>query len=322
MKKIMLTLMIILLMTSVACTKSDQPLDTPPADNNAGNPAESEDQNTDQATDQNTDQTTGDEPAANNSDDNDTTSDDNDTTNEDTTSDAEDNSNNTDNEADSQADSDSEDTDNSSVNDDTDETATELPQALVELIPENYSPLSFTVDGQEKLNEDAVAYGDLNHDGLSDAVLVVESVTSGDFGKARKVLIAYGNQSEGYDLAVTSDSAVLESGSGGIWGDPFEGITLDTENSEIQINHYGGSNWRWYDIANYRLLEDKWQLIHLTKGEYFTGDQTMDNADETKYDYIEGTITHVTHDEAGNPVETTEQMETNEPQFIDSPIAL
>lgn len=148
-----------------------------------------------------------------------------------------------------------------------------------------------------------VIKGDLNGDGRDDAVIVIEKnepeVDEYDFEFYRRaMLIAFNNGNNGFDLSIKTE--IRDANSGGVWGDPYDGITI--ENGDLTLAYYGGSNYRWYYRYVFRFIDDEWYLIGYTEGNYFTGDTTMEDADEFSYNYLTGDYTERIKDENGNMV--------------------
>jgi hypothetical protein len=139
----------------------------------------------------------------------------------------------------------------------------------------------------------AVAEGDLNKDGLPDKAFVIEGEdkqTDEEFyAPPRSLLIALKNKDNTYSLSIKSDKAIMLRDQGGVFGDPFQDIKI--ENDSLVIEFYGGSNYRWYMYYRFRYQNDGWYLIGVTKGSYFTGTATMDEADEEDYDLLTGDYT-------------------------------
>jgi hypothetical protein len=61
---------------------------------------------------------------------------------------------------------------------------------------------------------------------------------------------------------------VLCLGCGGVFGDPYAGMTI--RNNFFSVEHYGGSNWRWSRIITFRFDQKTKQLVlHRDAGESF-----------------------------------------------------
>jgi hypothetical protein len=122
--------------------------------------------------------------------------------------------------------------------------------------------LDFIPEGYSLLDS---ANGDLNLDPYQDMLLVLQnmvedSVESFDREMPRPLIILIGQQDGTYKFGARSDNVVLCGGCGGVFGDPYEGLTI--ENGYFSAEHYGGSNWRWTRIITfkYNTEEGKWYL--------------------------------------------------------------
>jgi len=115
---------------------------------------------------------------------------------------------------------------------------------------------------------DSRAVGDLNHDGRPDLALVlrplVEDTTAypDEALPARLLLVLFGTPT-GYVLAAQTGRAVLCKGCGGMYGDPFAGLTI--EKGILGVAHYGGSNWRWRIDSKFRYQQNGFYLIGETR---------------------------------------------------------
>lgn len=177
------------------------------------------------------------------------------------------------------------------------ETSGELYPTIESLVPEGWTIAS------DSTGEKAMGLGQLNSDELEDVALIVESSEAGEMGQPRMMIIAYGTEG-GYALSVKAENVVMSSESGGVWGDPFESLSIDSDLREVTVNHYGGSNWRWYNAYTYREIDDQWYLVKAIEGNYFTGEWTKDNNEEISYDYEAGTFTKKVLDEDENEILT------------------
>lgn len=113
----------------------------------------------------------------------------------------------------------------------------------------------------------AKADGDLNKDGIPDAVFVLKENAEEKGGAEtenmkRILVIIFGTPSGGYKLSATSKEAVLCKDCGGIFGDPFVGVRI--VRGVIAVEHYGGSRDRWGYIHRWRYQNGGWFLIGLT----------------------------------------------------------
>ena len=115
--------------------------------------------------------------------------------------------------------------------------------------------------------------GDLDGDGRSDVVLVLErqKARPGDDdieAGQRPILILVRRADGGLRLAARNDAAAYCSTCGGVMGDPFVGIHVG--NRSITVSNYGGSAWRW--SADYRFdysrRDAAWQLVRVTESSF------------------------------------------------------
>ena len=105
--------------------------------------------------------------------------------------------------------------------------------------------------------------GDLNLDGRKDLLLILKVIAEDtmSFTEAqRPLLILIQNAGGSYYQAGRNNQVVLCKGCGGVFGDPYASITI--KSGYFSIEHYGGSNWRWTDIAtfHYDKKQKKWFL--------------------------------------------------------------
>lgn len=153
--------------------------------------------------------------------------------------------------------------------------------------PNNFESLIPSGWGVLHKEEPIIAKGDLNKDGIPDVAAVIEQVKSEtDKAPQRALLIAFGTKDHSYTLSIISDKVILKADEGGIWGDPFESLSIDR--GSVVISDYGGSNWRWYHKYRFRFQENDWYLIGATKGEYFTGSATEEQVSEQDYNLLTG----------------------------------
>ena len=123
----------------------------------------------------------------------------------------------------------------------------------------------------------AVEKGDLNGDGREDFILVLEkeSPAKDEYGfpsKQRPLLILLRGADGKLTAAKRNERIVMCSECGGIFGDPFEGITAGRNTFTAEF--YGGSAWRWkYSYKfNYSRIDKTWQLVRVEELSYHTSD--------------------------------------------------
>lgn len=130
---------------------------------------------------------------------------------------------------------------------------TNKAQLLKFYIPKDYSILDS-------------ASGNLNNDSYKDLVLILKykyESTGGD--TTRPLLLLAGTKENRYFLMAKNDSVVLCKECGGIFGDPYQGITI--KKGFFSIEHYGGSSWRWTRIITFKYdVKSKQFLLHRDAG--------------------------------------------------------
>ncbi len=132
--------------------------------------------------------------------------------------------------------------------------------SLNEFIPDGYSVLD-------------TSRGDLNKDGFDDLVLILKNNSEADYTDTlRPLLILQGQKNGRFKLVERNDNIVLCLGCGGVFGDPYTGITI--KNNYFSIEHYGGSSWRWTRIITFKYnLTSKEYILYKDAGEsYHTSD--------------------------------------------------
>ncbi|MGE5607257.1 MAG: hypothetical protein ACM3YE_16395 [Bacteroidota bacterium] len=140
---------------------------------------------------------------------------------------------------------------------------------LPTLITQGKSIESFIPVGWKLINK---TEGDLNKDGLIDIAGVLELNREYEMGleaPPRILFVAFKDKNGIYRLSIQSEKAILKADQGGVWGDPFVGISVDR--GSILIQFYGGSNYRWAYTYRFRFQDNGWYLIGATIENYFTG---------------------------------------------------
>jgi hypothetical protein len=97
------------------------------------------------------------------------------------------------------------------------------------------------------------ASGDMNGDKLSDLILIQRSLQEDqeDYeDRLRPALILFGQIDGSYKLVARNDSIVYGKHDGGVFGDPWAGITIAKGNFSLEF--YGGSAWRWVWIVTFK----------------------------------------------------------------------
>lgn len=116
--------------------------------------------------------------------------------------------------------------------------------------------------------------GDLNRDQYPDMILILkengEDSTSDvvDHPTRRPLLVLTGGAGPGYKLAARNNNAVYCVDCGGVFGDPFNGVTV--KNGYFSVQHYGGSGWRWTRIITFKYSPaDNYWYLHKDGGDTY-----------------------------------------------------
>lgn len=150
-------------------------------------------------------------------------------------------------------------------------------------------------------NKPAIAYGDLNKDGIDDAAVVIEQIPAADshIAPPRALMILFGTDRGEFTLSTIAPNVILRADEGGVFGDPFDALRI--ERGAVVVSDYGGSNWRWYNTYRFRYQEDDWYLIGMTSGSYFNP-EGREYGEEEDYNLVTGDFIIKYRDENGNPV--------------------
>jgi len=107
-----------------------------------------------------------------------------------------------------------------------------------------------------------IVKGDLNKDGIDEAVVAYDTHFEGEWGNVRNIFIYKGNEDEGWEEWFTSSTAIMESESGGMMGDGFDGIEI--KKGVLSVFHWGGSREKWSYEHKYRFQDDDFYCIGAT----------------------------------------------------------
>jgi len=151
----------------------------------------------------------------------------------------------------------------------------ELPVSLKPFLLPGYEMLDFVE-------------ADLNNDKKTDAILILkspgeDSIMEQDITRPFLLLI---KQADGkLKLKKRNDHLVMCKHCGGVFGDPYDNISV--QKNSFTISFYGGSNWRWgYDYTfTYDLLKDDWFLTKEYQLSYHSSDP--DKTKESQIDQAE-----------------------------------
>lgn len=130
------------------------------------------------------------------------------------------------------------------------------------------------------------ASGDLDGDGISEKVLVINTDTETTLGSMRQLQI-YKVKYGSWHLWHQSERAVLASENGGMMGDPF--VSIQIENASLVINHVGGNRDKWRYSHRFQLRNRSWRLVN-TEVDLAN---LCQNGEHWIYDLVSGKITLV-----------------------------
>jgi hypothetical protein len=120
--------------------------------------------------------------------------------------------------------------------------------------------------------------GDLNGDKRPDAILILKIAgedtlqREDDTYPKRPMLLLVRQHNGALKLAARNDTVVMCRQCGGIFGDPYESVSI--EKAAFSINFYGGSAWRWSHEYSFRYnpLKKDWFIYRESQTSYWNGD--------------------------------------------------
>ncbi|TWI79250.1 hypothetical protein IQ13_3653 [Lacibacter cauensis] len=124
----------------------------------------------------------------------------------------------------------------------------QFAKAQSNLVPKHY----------KLINE---ATGDLNKDGIAEKAFVYNMSQSPDDDEEgiNRELIIYKKQKDKWIIWHRSTTAIGNSKSGGMMGDPFESIEINK--GILLVYQSGGSSWKWNTTDKYRFQNNRFELI-------------------------------------------------------------
>ncbi|AYN03520.1 hypothetical protein [Flavobacterium sp. 140616W15] len=154
-----------------------------------------------------------------------------------------------------------------------------LDQDLKAFVPKGYSVIS-------------IESGDLNLDEYTDAILVLrktseESTSNYAENKPdkRPMLLLIGQRDGTYKLAYQNNNAVYCIDCGGLFGDPFTGITIKNGYFSIEHGVSGGHHWEHVTTFKYNKTKNNWFLYKDHYINYKFNDSADENAEALVIDY-------------------------------------
>ncbi len=134
--------------------------------------------------------------------------------------------------------------------------------------------------------QNVIAEGDLNRDGIPDVAMVIERAEGG-LEAPRSLLIAFGTKENTYSLSILAEHVILSAWEGGVFGDPFSGLSIDR--GSVVVSDYGGSSTKWYHTYRFRFQDNDWYLIGATMGTIFPISEELGmGVDEDDYNLLTG----------------------------------
>ncbi len=169
-------------------------------------------------------------------------------------------------------------------------TVSPIPSALSPspTTPPAKDPASLIPAGWHLLDnhQHVMAEGDLNKDGIPDVAMVIERAEGG-LEAPRSLLIAFGTNENTYSLSILAEHVILSAGEGGVFGDPFSGLSIDR--GSVVVSDYGGSSTKWYHTYRFRFQDKDWYLIGATMGTIFPISEELGmGVDEDDYNLLTG----------------------------------
>jgi hypothetical protein len=133
-------------------------------------------------------------------------------------------------------------------------------------VPESADAAAKFVPRGWRLEPETLKEADLNGDGRPDAAFVISNGgDANDSTVVKHVLVLALRGGDGkLHVSVVNDAAVLDGDEGGVFGDPFQGLSV--ARGVVAIQHYGGSRDRWSFTHKYRFQNGEWELIGLEVG--------------------------------------------------------
>ena len=133
----------------------------------------------------------------------------------------------------------------------------------------------------------ACSTGDLNGDSLSDLAVVAEQLSSGQLG-SRKLYVLLQKKDGSYYVDCSNERLIFGRMEGGVFGEPFESITI--RNLELLINHFGGSGSRWGCEDTFKYIDNELCLTKSVEEIHYNGNATERMVLKCIYDYTGGCV--------------------------------
>lgn len=140
------------------------------------------------------------------------------------------------------------------------------------------SPFRYTIPAGYTLLD--TASGDFNRDSYRDYIVILRNDTEKENpDTTRPLLILMGDREGSLNPYTQNDHVVLCAACGGVFGDPYEAITV--KGAYFSVDHYGGSSWRW--TRNITFKYDKVKKAFILHKDGGLSYHTSDPDKETRY---------------------------------------
>ncbi len=132
------------------------------------------------------------------------------------------------------------------------------------------------------------AAGKLGSDSYDDLTVIIEDSgnTDAETGSAsRRLLVLTKRGQDKYGIVNYNPGFILGAEEGGVFGDPYNGISI--KNNTLSIVHYGGSNYRWGYVHEFAYEDGMLKLVRFTEDDEFTG---TGNGTKAVYDFRDSNL--------------------------------
>lgn len=110
-----------------------------------------------------------------------------------------------------------------------------------------------------------IVQGDLYKDDRYETAVAYETF-EGEYESMRCIIIFEEDEENGWQILSRSNTAILESGSGGMMGNGFD--AMEITNAVLNVTHWGGSREKWTYSHKYRFQDEDFYCIGATIGSY------------------------------------------------------
>ncbi|MFT4602779.1 MAG: hypothetical protein ACI857_002966 [Arenicella sp.] len=100
--------------------------------------------------------------------------------------------------------------------------------------------------------------GDLDKDGINEMAVVFSKDLEWE-SVAPRDLVIYKQTDGAWEIWIETDNVIGRADEGGMMGDAFQDISIN--NGVLQIDHSGGSSWKWGNSEKYRYQDGEFYMI-------------------------------------------------------------